>query len=147
MGKRFAGSTFLVLVVAGILACSGATHAEPDAEGDSVKTRDVSQKELLAMLEDGAAPEGVVLLDVRTVGEFEEGHIRGALLIPHDQIGDRLAELEAHREDEIILYCRSGRRVGIAAEVLAAAGFEKLAHLDGDMKGWLEKDLPVASGR
>jgi rhodanese-related sulfurtransferase len=95
------------------------------------------------MFNDGASPEGVVLLDVRTVDEFEEGHIRGALHIPHDQLGDRLAELAAHREHEIVLYCRSGRRVGLAAEVLAAAGFEKLAHLDGDMIAWLEQDLPV----
>jgi len=141
MSERAGVSIVLVLVVAGLLAWSGATAAAE--AGAVVKTRDVSQKELLTLFRNGAAPEGVVLLDVRTVAEFEQGHIRGAVLIPHNQIGDRLAELEAHREDEIILYCRSGRRVGIAAEVLTEAGFEKLAHLEGDMNGWLAKDLPV----
>ena len=100
-----------------------AVHAE---------TLDISASDLLARASGGEAP---LIIDVRTPEEFGDGHVPGAINIPHDQIGDRLVELEPHRGRDVVVYCRSGRRAGFAAEALSDAGFQVL-HLDGDMKGW-----------
>lgn len=78
----------------------------------------------------------VVVLDVRTVAEFSAGHVPGARNIPHDEIGARLAELSSLRERKLVLYCRSGRRVALAAEALRQAGFTQLWHLEGDYPAW-----------
>jgi len=86
------------------------------------------------------------VLDVRTPEEFEGGHVPGALNVPHDQIERRLAELEPYRDREVVLYCRSGRRAGVASETLAAAGFAHLLHLSGDMSGWRAEGRPVEAG-
>jgi rhodanese-related sulfurtransferase len=90
----------------------------------------------------------LVILDVRTAEEFATGHIPGAINIPVDQIGARLAELEASKGKTIVTYCRSGRRAATALATLHAAGFEKLAHLTGDMPGWTAAtEKPAAEGK
>jgi len=83
----------------------------------------------------------VFLLDVRNPAEFAEGHVPGAVNIPYDQVASRLGEIP--KDDEVVLYCHSGRRAGLAAETLAANGYTKLAHLEGDMRGWQESGRPV----
>ena len=64
-------------------------------------------------------------MDVRSPEEFAAGHVPGAINIPHDQIGQRAAEL-GPRDTEILLYCRSGRRSAIAADALRVLGYERL---------------------
>lgn len=101
---------------------------------------DVTREELRAQLEGPAAP---LVLDVRTPEEYAAGHVPGALNLPHDQAAARLEELRPYRDRTIVLYCKSGRRAGIAADVLAQAGFGPLRHLAGDMPGWISAGLPV----
>ena len=97
------------------------------------QTNDISQDELMRRIN---ANQAGLILDVRTPEEYAEGHVPGARNIPHDQLGSRLAELDAYKDKDIVLYCKSGRRAGIAANTLRAAGFSKLLHLDGDMNAW-----------
>ncbi|MBI5437987.1 MAG: rhodanese-like domain-containing protein [Nitrosomonadales bacterium] len=102
---------------------------------------DIPQAELIQRIK--ANPAGLIL-DVRSPEEYAEGHIPGAINIPHDQLGSRLAEISSHKDKDIVLYCKSGKRAGIAAGILQAAGFSKLLHLVGDMNGWLSNgNLPV----
>jgi phage shock protein E len=84
----------------------------------------------------------VFVLDVRSPEEFSEGHVPGAVNVPYDQIAARIAEVPKNKD--VVLYCRSGRRAGIAAEVLAANGYSRLSHLEGDMPGWIAQGRPVA---
>ena len=67
-----------------------------------------------------AVARGALLLDVRTTGEFAGGHLDGATNIPVEQLANRLSEVAAQKE--IVVYCRSGRRSAVAAELLRAAG-------------------------
>lgn len=91
-----------------------------------------------------AAGEPLVIVDVRSAAEFAQGHVPGAVNIPHDEIRQRARELEAYRAGgNIVLYCRSGRRVGVAAQALEARGFGHLLHLEGDMPGWAQAGEPV----
>jgi len=84
------------------------------------------------------------LLDVRTPEEFASGHVPGAINVPYDQIASRLAQIP--KDKDVVLYCRSGRRTGLAAEVLQANGYTKLGHLQGDMQAWLQDGRPVEGG-
>lgn len=103
---------------------------------------DISRADLKARQASG---EKTVLVDVRSAEEFAAGHIAGAINIPHDQLPARAGELEAHKTDgSLVLYCRSGRRTGLAAAALEEQGFSGLKHLTGDMQGWQEAGEPVA---
>lgn len=77
---------------------------------------------------------GARLVDVRSQGEFDAGHIEGALLIPYDQIASRAAEL-GPKDTPVVLYCRTGRRTAIAASALAELGFTQVWDLRG-MGNW-----------
>ena len=74
---------------------------------------------------------GALVVDVRSVGEFSEGHFNGALNIPVDEVQKRISEFGANKDKEIILYCRSGGRAGSAKQMLDAAGFKKVTNAGG----------------
>lgn len=103
----------------------------------------VSQQALLERLDDGA--KAPYVLDVRTAEEYASGHVPGAANIPHDQLASRLAEVPKDRD--VVLYCRSGRRVQLAGEVLTGNGYQHLEHLQGDMPAWVDQGRPVEKPR
>jgi rhodanese-related sulfurtransferase len=82
----------------------------------------------------------VVLLDVRTEAEYEgdTGHLPGAVLIPVQELENRLAELEPYRDRMIIVYCRSGNRSGKGTGILNEEGFRAF-NMTGGMIAWNQK--------
>ena len=75
--------------------------------------------------------EGYIILDVRTQEEYDQGHIPGAILIPDTEIEAR-AEKELTDKDQLILvYCRSGRRSKLAAEILVELGYTNIREFGG----------------
>lgn len=75
-----------------------------------------------------AAGDSVLYLDVRTPEEFRTGHVEGAVLLPYDQMSQRWQELAEWQDRPVVVYCRSGRRSGIAIDVLRANGFSRLTN-------------------
>jgi phage shock protein E len=93
------------------LASVGALAAEPALVP-------ISQEALLERQQKG--DESTYVLDVRSPEEYASGHVPGAVNIPYDQVASRIAEVP--KDKDVVLYCKSGRRAGIAAEVLAGQG-------------------------
>ena len=75
--------------------------------------------------------EEVVILDVRTPEEYNEGHIPGAVLLPNTEISSRADEVLADKSQLILVYCRSGRRSKMAAEELASMGYSNIKDFGG----------------
>ncbi len=86
-----------------------------------------------------------VVLDVRSAEEFQTGHIEGAINIPHSDIEDEIAKLKAI-DKTIVVHCRSGYRAGKAEAKMAKLGLTNFVHLEGDMLGWQEQNLPLVKG-
>jgi rhodanese-related sulfurtransferase len=101
----------------------------------------MTEDALLARMASG--DKTLVVLDVRTPKEFADGHVPGAINISHDQLEGRMAELDADRDRDVVVYCRSGHRAGLALGMLEKAGFKRLYHLEGDYIGWTEAKRPV----
>ncbi|MFP5440501.1 MAG: rhodanese-like domain-containing protein [Gammaproteobacteria bacterium] len=96
-------------------------------------------------LQQRQAKGDVVVIDVRSPAEYAQGHVPGAINIPHDQAGERAMEIRAlQKKGEVVLYCRSGRRVAAAAEALEARGVTGLRHLKGDIQGWQAAGAPMS---
>jgi phage shock protein E len=64
-----------------------------------------------------------VWIDVRAADEYAAGHINGALLIPHEEIAAKIGFFNFSKEEDIRVYCRTGRRSGIAKDVLNNLGY------------------------
>jgi len=88
--------------------------------------------------------QGAFLLDVRTVEEWNQGHIDGAVLIPLDQLSGRINELPA--DQDVLIICRSGNRSGQARDLLRAAGLKRTTSISGGINAWIAKGLPVVTG-
>ncbi len=66
---------------------------------------------------------GALIIDVRTRPEYDAGHIDGAILIPYDVIAEQVADHTTDKQQQIVVYCRSGRRAGIAQQQLLEMGY------------------------
>ncbi|QYJ79987.1 rhodanese-like domain-containing protein [Shewanella acanthi] len=69
--------------------------------------------------------KGAMVLDVRTPEEFAEGHLANAVNIPYEIVADEFAKRGIDKDTPVVVYCRSGRRSGIAIEALSAAGYNQ----------------------
>lgn len=102
---------------------------------------EVEPGEALSRVAAGSA----VVIDVREPSEWRDGVVEGALLLPlSDLRGGRTqwaAAIEEHGGKEFILYCRSGRRSGIAAGILGGEGHN--ATNGGGFGGWVGAGVPV----
>jgi phage shock protein E len=72
-----------------------------------------------------------LLIDVRTAEEFGAGHLLGAVNIPYDSIGEKIANVLPDKSAPIILYCRSGRRSAIALKTLQSLGYKSVINAGG----------------
>ncbi|MFC6592617.1 rhodanese-like domain-containing protein [Deinococcus lacus] len=86
------------------------------------------------------AQSGTYVLDVRTPGEYAAGHIEGAVLLPLQELPQRLSEVPAGQP--VYVVCRSGKRSAQASRLLAEAGQTPL-NVVGGMNAWTAAGYPV----
>jgi hydroxyacylglutathione hydrolase len=99
----------------------------------------MSIPELAAALDRGGA---VDVLDVRADGEWNDGHIEGALHVHGGVVEDRLGDIPRNGRPLAVI-CGSGYRSTVAASVLKRAGFGDVRNVPGGMRGWRSAGLPV----
>lgn len=65
----------------------------------------------------------ILIIDVRTMDEFASGNIKGSILIPYNEIQQKISTKVKSKDAPIAVYCRSGSRSGIALRVLKSLGY------------------------
>ncbi|MFX1250266.1 MAG: rhodanese-like domain-containing protein [Promethearchaeota archaeon] len=90
--------------------------------------------------------EDIFLLDVRTLGEYAEGHIPGAYLIPLDELEERISELPTNFSHPIIVYCRSGNRSAQASGILDSYGYLDIRNMLGGFDAWVAENYEYETG-
>jgi len=103
---------------------------------------DIEVETAHSMITNGSYPN-LVVLDVRTKSEYDDGHIYGAVWIPHTELEARIDELAGHENHEIIVYCRTGVRSVNASETLESYNFTKVYNMLGGIETWQSADYPV----
>ena len=89
--------------------------------------------------------EDVLLLDVRSAEDYvgEQGHVKGSLLIPLEELTTRLSEIESFQEKMVMTICRTDRRSEKAAQLLTQKGFADVHVVKMGMTDWNAKNFPV----
>ncbi len=87
------------------------------------------------------SPIPFVIIDVRTVEEYRQGHIQGATLMPVQILESRLASVPKDRQ--VYVYCHSGVRSARAAALLARHGFTRVENMSGGIEAWKKAGYPV----
>ena len=84
------------------------------------------------------------LLDVRTLGEYQQARLEGARLIPIDQFAKRLSEVPKNRP--ILVYCAVGSRSAQIVNYLARQGYPEIYNLYGGIYSWAQNGYPILEG-
>jgi len=109
---------------------SGKDSPGGDDKPGKVKARSISPKEAKAIMDEG---KPFTLVDVRSADEFRESHIKGALLIPVDEVESRAEKKLPDKNAVILVYCASGARSSRAAKILAGMGYTNVNNFGGIM--------------
>lgn len=122
--KKLKCILFTIVVLAFVAAC------DKGEKGDLSNTAFISitSEEAKNIMD---SEENYVILDVRTQEEYDEGHIKNAVLIPDYEINEMAENMLPDKEQLILVYCRSGRRSKIASENLADMGYSNIREFGG----------------
>lgn len=113
----------IVFISAAVLAgCSSGSSASP------ASYKQISAEEAKKIMD---TEEDYIILDVRTQAEYDEGHIPGAILLPHDTVTDMAEGLLPDKDQLILVYCRSGNRSKQASEALTQLGYTNITEFGG----------------
>ena len=113
----------LPIIVATLLLVGCAAPADRE-----VSYRQVTMDEAVVIMEE---KENYIILDVRTVAEFNEKHIPGAINVPNEAIGAETIPELPDQDQLILVYCRSGNRSKQAAEKLVKLGYTNIVEFGG----------------
>ena len=95
------------------------------------------------MINDTVSFPNLIILDVRDQDEYDSGHLNNSILIPLDELENRLNEIMEYNNTEIIVHCRTGFRSKSASEILASNGFSKIYNMLGGISGWIDAGYPT----
>lgn len=114
----------LTLLAAALFVGCGQTEKETQ----EAAYMNITAEEAKRIMDD---TEGYLILDVRAQEEYDEGHIPGAVVIPHTEVEARAEAELPDKEQVILVYCRSGRRSKLAAQALADLGYTNVKEFGG----------------
>jgi phage shock protein E len=139
---RFLHLTPLLLLAVVLVGCSAAPSAAPMASPvPPAQTQNLPADIDVATAESLRGQPNVVMLDVRTPEEYAQGHIPGIVLIPLDQVPNRLAEIP--KDKTVIVTCHTGNRSNQAAQLLRQKGYDNIHNMLGGIVAWEQAGYPV----
>lgn len=134
-------ATALLLTACSEAETSTAAESGNAAAAPAGSIRVVTPEEAKATID--TSPADLVVLDVRTQEEYDEGHLANAVLVDFyaADFADQLAALDP--TVPYVLYCRSGNRSGQAREMMSDLGFVDVSDVDGGITSWTAAGLPT----
>ncbi|MDU6011763.1 MAG: rhodanese-like domain-containing protein [Slackia sp.] len=113
---------------AGVGADAGAGIDAGAGNADAPGFRQATAQEAKELMD---SEEDFIIVDVRTAGEYDEGHVPGAVLLPLDTLAEKAESALTDKDQLILVYCRSGNRSRQAAETLASLGYTNVVDFGG----------------
>jgi rhodanese-related sulfurtransferase len=136
--KKLVMQLAISLTLAAVLAgCGGGAATETTAIGDIITT------EASTLIQENSANPDFVILDVRTPGEFGDGHLENAVNLDYyaETFRDDIDKLDKSRT--YLVYCRSGKRSRAAADIMQELGFGSGYNMLGGIIQWRSDGLPT----
>jgi len=122
-------NSIFVILLSFIISCQ---------EVDDGKRQVVSPEEMKEL----KALDTVQFIDVRTLKEFRNEHIKGAQNLVYDNdFKNKIEQLD--KSKPVAVYCKTGRRSKECSKILSDAGFKKIYELDGGITKWKHEDFPT----
>lgn len=128
-----AASLASIVSLAGLTGCFGAAAGSngSNATNDSGSSASYQQVNAETAKELMDTEDNYVILDARTQAEYDEAHIPGAILIPHDTVTTAAEDALPDKDQLILVYCRSGNRSKQASQTLVDLGYTNVVEFGG----------------
>ena len=126
----------LIMAIALTMGCAGSETATQTID-------DITTHEAFTLIQENEGNAGFVILDVRTAGEFAEGHIENALNIDYrsETFQEELNQLDKNKT--YLVYCRSGGRSRGAVDIMEGQEFSEAYNMLGGIVQWQAEGLPT----
>lgn len=119
----------LIILLIIIIAMTGCKSMNKNQPGNAITTyKKISAEDAKKIID---SEEDVIILDVRTLEEYNEGHIENALLLPVNEISDKAEKILTEKDAKILVYCRSGNRSATASKQLIKMGYTDVYDFGG----------------
>ncbi len=105
-----------------------------------MKSDSIDVKDLYKELEEKT---DIIVLDVRTEKEYNNGHIKGSVLIPLEILEEKIENKIPNKDSHICTVCRSGMRSQMAKNTMEDKGYKNVKNTTGGMLKWEEEKLPI----
>lgn len=134
-------SIFIILIIIVLVVVVGVIfmlNKQDKNSNNETTIKNVSMHEIVKIMNENT---NYIILDVRTVAEYNDGHIPNAICIPNETINGDIIDKLPNKEQLILIYCRSGNRSKQAAEKLKNLGYTNLVEFGGiiDWEGEIVK--------
>lgn len=113
-------------------------YTQPQSLNTEIDYGDITIEQAKLLIE---SKPSLIILDVRRQDEYDSGHIERAIIIPLDELEDRLDELS--KNDELLVYCQTGNRSSSAINILQSNGFTMIFHMKDGITGWIQAGYPT----
>jgi rhodanese-related sulfurtransferase len=136
--NRIRSSMTILYIVIGVLVIGFVLNK---IKSHGINQCDVEEAQAIIKQQDA------LLLDVRTRGEFQAGHLKGAILIPVSELQARMSELALWKDKPVLVYCHSGNRSLTASKILIGNGLKNVTSLRGGIAAWINKGSAIVNGK
>ena len=134
-----ANSLNLITAMLLFLSASATTPSRTLA-ASSEGSSHITAADLNELIKSGHTP---VIVDVRSSREYKAGHVPGAVHLPFWLAFARADDIDASKDELLVVYCAHGPRAGIGKAALSLEGYTRIRYLQGHMSGWYKAELPV----
>lgn len=129
MYKRIIASIFAIITMASLITgCAAKNQKTQETTAMTGTYQQITQDEAKRIMD---TRDDYIIVDARDQYEYDEGHIKDAIVIPYTDIEDMAEQKLPNKEQLILVYCRSGRRSKIAAQSLADMGYTNVKEFGG----------------
>lgn len=129
--------SIILLVVFVTPGCNNATHHQPNVSLNTKEQKAIVQNINQQEFQKKMQEKDVVVIDVRTPEEIDDGYIKGTTLFADINSNDFEQKINAlDKSKTYLIYCRSGRRSSIAGNIMVGKGFSKVYNLTGGISNW-----------
>jgi len=132
----------IIFAIAIFVICLGLVLPPLNAQ-DSTRITAVSAKEAADLIDNHKGDSDFTILDIRTPGEFQSGHLKSAILIDFysQPFADQLSRLDKGKI--FLIYCRTGNRSTKSLEIFKKLKFQKVYHMANGISTWKSEGFPV----
>ncbi len=133
---------FIAIAILLIIVCLGFVWTS-QSDQDKNNITAVSAKEAADLIKMHSGNSEFVILDIRTPGEYNSGHLANSILIDFysNTFADQLSQLD--KEKAYLIYCRTGNRSSKSMEIFNKLKFQKIYHMASGIRGWAAQGFSV----